>query len=45
MGKMVGDQTANPVAKSLKKEEKEKKKKPHQFWNSKIAGLVVLFLL
>jgi hypothetical protein len=39
MGEMVGDQTANQAAKPLKKGEKEKKN--HQFWNSRIAGLVV----
>jgi hypothetical protein len=37
---MVGDQTANQAAKPLKKGEK-KKKKNHQFWNSRIADLVV----
>jgi hypothetical protein len=40
MGKMVGDQTANQTAKPLKKG-----KKIHQFWNSRIAVLVVLVLL
>jgi hypothetical protein len=37
MGEMVGDQTANQAAKPLKKVEKNN----HQFWNSRIAGLVV----
>jgi hypothetical protein len=37
---MVGDQTANHTSKPLKKG-----KKNHQFWNSKIAFLVVLMLL
>jgi hypothetical protein len=32
----VGDQTENQAAKPLKKGEKN-----HQFWNSRIAGLVV----
>jgi hypothetical protein len=36
---MVGDQTANQAANPLKKE--TKKKKNHQFWNSRIAILVV----
>jgi hypothetical protein len=40
IGKMVGDQTANQTAKSLKKGEKN-----HLFWNSRIAVLVVLMLL
>jgi hypothetical protein len=40
MGEMVGDQTANQAAKSLKKGEKEKKNQ--HFWNSRIAGLVVI---
>jgi hypothetical protein len=44
MGEMVGDQTANQAAKSLK-EGKKKKKKNHQVWNSRIAVLVVLMLL
>jgi hypothetical protein len=44
MGEMVGDQTANQAAKPLKKGEKEKKKN-HQFWNSRIAGLVVFISL
>jgi hypothetical protein len=35
MGEMVGDQIANQAAKPLKKGEKN-----HQFWNSRIAGLV-----
>jgi hypothetical protein len=39
MGEMVVDQSANQAAKPLKKEEKEKKN--HQFWNNRIAGLVV----
>jgi hypothetical protein len=34
---MVGDQTPNQTAKPFKKGEK----KNHQFWNSRIAGLVV----
>jgi hypothetical protein len=38
MGEMVGDQTANQAAKPLKR---AKKKKNHQFWNSRIAGLNV----
>jgi hypothetical protein len=37
MGEMVGYQTANQAAKPLKKGEK----KSHQFWNGRIAGLVV----
>jgi hypothetical protein len=37
MGEMVGDQTVNQTSKPLKKGEK----KNHQFWNSRIAGLVV----
>jgi hypothetical protein len=37
MGEMVGDQTAHQAGKCLKKGEK----KNHQFWNSRIAGLVV----
>jgi hypothetical protein len=37
MGEMVGDQTTNQAAKPLKKGGK----KNHQFWNSKIVGLVV----
>jgi hypothetical protein len=37
MGEMVGDQTANQATKPLKGE----KKNNHQFWNSRIAGLVV----
>jgi hypothetical protein len=40
---MVGGETANQAAKPLKKG--KKKKKNHQFWNSKIAVLVVLMLL
>jgi hypothetical protein len=39
---MLSDQTAHQAAKPLKKGEKEKKKKNHQFWNSRIAGLVVV---
>jgi hypothetical protein len=42
MGEMVDDQTANQTAKHLKK---SKKKKNHQFWNSRIGVLVVLMLL
>jgi hypothetical protein len=38
MGEMVGDQTANQAVKSLRRG--EKKEKNHQFWNSRIAGLV-----
>jgi hypothetical protein len=38
MGEMVGDQTTNQAAKPLKK-------KNHEFWNSRIAILVVLMLL
>jgi hypothetical protein len=41
MREMVGDQTANQAAKHLR----EKKEKHHQFWNSRIAVLVVLLLL
>jgi hypothetical protein len=37
MGEMVGDQTANKAGKPLKKGEK----KNHQFWNNRIADLVV----
>jgi hypothetical protein len=40
MGEMLGDQTANQVAKLLKKREKEKKKN-HQFWKSRIASAAV----
>jgi hypothetical protein len=40
MGEMVGDQTVNQAAKPLKKG-----KKNHQFWNSRIAVLVVLMLV
>jgi hypothetical protein len=40
MGEMVGHQTANQTVKPLKKGEKN-----HQFWNSRIAVLVVLMLL
>jgi hypothetical protein len=40
MGEMVDDQAANQAANSLKKG-----KKNHQFWNSRIAVLVVLTLL
>jgi hypothetical protein len=40
MGEMMGDQSANQAAKPLKKREKEKKK-IHQFWNRRIAGLIV----
>jgi hypothetical protein len=43
MGEMVGDQTANEAAKPLKKV--KKRKKNHQFWNSRIAVLVGLMLL
>jgi hypothetical protein len=43
MREMVGDQTANQAAKPLKKGKKEKKN--HQFWNSRIAILVVLMLV
>jgi hypothetical protein len=43
MGEMVGDQTENQAAKPLKREKKMKKKN-HQFWNSRIAGSVVLVL-
>jgi hypothetical protein len=35
---MMGDQRANQAAKPLKKGER---KKNHQFWNSRIAGLAV----
>jgi hypothetical protein len=41
MRETVGDQTANQAAKPLKKGEK----KIPQFWNSRIAVLVVLVLL
>jgi hypothetical protein len=37
---MVGDPTANQAANPLKKG-----KKNHQFWNSRIAVLVVVMLL
>jgi hypothetical protein len=40
IGEMVGDQTSKPGSKSLKEG-----KKNHQFWNSRIAVLVVLTLL
>jgi hypothetical protein len=36
MGEMVGDQIANQAGEPLKKGEKN-----HQFWNSRIANLVV----
>jgi hypothetical protein len=38
---MLGDQTANQIAKPFKKGEKEKEKN-HQFWNSRIAGSVLI---
>jgi hypothetical protein len=38
---MVGDQTVNQAAKPLKKGEILEEKKIHQFWSSRIAGLVV----
>jgi hypothetical protein len=38
MRERVGHQTANQASKSLKRGEK----KSHQFWNSRVAGLVVL---
>jgi hypothetical protein len=41
MGEIVGDQTANKAPKPLKK----RGKKNHQFWNSRIAGLVVFSCL
>jgi hypothetical protein len=44
MREMVGDQTANQAAKPLKKGKKRKRKKNHQFWNNRIAVLVVLML-
>jgi hypothetical protein len=37
---LVGDQRANQAAKPLKKGKKEKKN--HQFWNNRIAVLVVV---
>jgi hypothetical protein len=40
---MVDNQTANQTAKPLKKG--KKKKKNHQFWNSRITVLIVLVLL
>jgi hypothetical protein len=40
MGEMVEDQTANQAANPLKKG-----KKNSQFWNSRIAVLVVLMLV
>jgi hypothetical protein len=40
---MVGDQTSNQAAKALKKG--KKRKKNHQFCNSRIAVLVDLMLL
>jgi hypothetical protein len=43
MREMVGDQTAIQAGKPLKKVKKGKKN--HQFWNSRIAVLVVLMLL
>jgi hypothetical protein len=43
MREMEGDQTANQAVKPLKKG--KKKKKNHQFWNSRIEVLVVLLLL
>jgi hypothetical protein len=52
MGELVCDQIANQAIKPLKKGEKEKmiirkikKLIIHQFWNSRIAGSVVLLLL
>jgi hypothetical protein len=42
MGEMVGDQTANQATNPLKK---GRKKKIHQFWNSRIAVLVAVMLL
>jgi hypothetical protein len=44
MEEMVDDQTANQAANALKKG-KKKDKKTHQFWNSRIAVLVVLMLV
>jgi hypothetical protein len=44
MGEIVGDQTANQASKPLKNG-KKKEKKNHQFWNCRIAVLVVLMLL
>jgi hypothetical protein len=44
MGEMVGDQTANHTANPLKKRQK-KREDNLQFWNSRIAVLVVLMLL
>jgi hypothetical protein len=40
MREMLDDQTANVAANHLKKGEKS-----HQFWNSRIAVLVVLMLV
>jgi hypothetical protein len=40
MGEMVDDRTVNQAANPLKKG-----KKNHQFWNSRIAVLVVLMLV
>jgi hypothetical protein len=40
MGEMVGDQTVNQAANPLKR-----RKKIHQFWNSRIAVLDVVMLL
>jgi hypothetical protein len=48
---MVDDQTVNQAANPLKKGKKlklkfkKKKKRNHQFWNSRIAVLVVLMLV
>jgi hypothetical protein len=45
MGEVVGDQTANQAKNSLKKGKIKDKKTNHQFWNSRIAVLVVLMLV
>jgi hypothetical protein len=43
MGEMVDDQTANQATNPQKKG--KKRKKYHQFWNSRIAVFVVLMLV
>jgi hypothetical protein len=45
MGEIVDDQTANQAANPLMKGKKKKRKKIHQFWNSRMAVLVVLMLV
>jgi hypothetical protein len=44
MGAIVDDPTINETARHLKKGEKSKRKrkKNHQFWNSRFSGLVVV---